>query len=1064
MTQLDFIRQNPVEAGMDRQNQRFAAQEDRAFSRDQAQQQSQRMDREWRSRQLAGMLERGDVDGAEQYDRKFLNVYSPDFYRSVRSDPRMMMTVQQRVADERQRMQMDQAQRNRAESVGIQREHLQIQREHAQRSEPLVPVQTPQGQVYQPRSQAIGQPVPPRHGTASDASGPFSGTSMEAQDSNILLRGDPGSAEYAMAYERRSRPRMQTIPDPNNPMGTVLAEVRPDMSHIRPPTYRASSQASQSMSAPSDQSVALSDAEPRAATAPTQARSAQPNRVTPIGDARIPPATLEHVRRFENESNRVIDAMDGFERLANSADGMTRFRTWIADPTSPDAAAINQAYNNMVTTLRSEAFLNTGVLQPAEMTMIRNIMRDPTSWRGALTTPEARSAQLNQIRQMIRNGIARQRASIGRSDPAAAPTLSPADPVQPRVIEYDNQGRRVPGPQSDAGGAELQVGQVPVTRALTGNGMADAGQASIERRGIDSQWNSGGVLTDQSGAPVTPGTRDNPAVLPNGLSPSANPASDFGDGMGAGDRAQVPAGVRPSALSPTYADRTMRAESGGNSNAANPRSTARGAGQFVENTWLGRADAPGVVASLGVDRGMLARAWAGDPQARQQILDMRNDPQMARRAVEEYGRQNARYLAAQGLPANDMTIGLAHFLGPAGAARFLRAHATDPNMPINRAVSSPAFRSNPEVFTAAGQPRTVGDIYGMWQQRYGGGPAPAAPVAAPQPTGPASVAPPESLPDMMPSQAPAPLMRLPPIQPESTALPPSPVTAAMINRDLANLQRQAPDQMQPAAPPYVPAQDQSVAPALPAALPMPDAGGIMPGQIMRDIDGLYRDGGLQPPSDQAPQATSGQSAVLPIVDPHARFAADVRRALAERPAATGPFSLSDPATIRQARARFAESGRVADWNAGVASFLDDRFSRAMEAADTPHGFHRAVWSNPRERAILMATMTPDQINALRNIMRVTDLVSRSPAFSGPVSVFARDIGNRRGAQIIAGIVTDPDAVARLRVLQSSAPDSPAAIRAVNAVLRNRSGAVSPTDAASPTRIIEFDSQGGRVSQ
>lgn len=56
--------------------------------------------------------------------------------------------------------------------------------------------------------------------------GPFEGTSMDAQDSNILLRGDPASTEYAMAWQRQyMTPKIVQIPDPNNPGAMMSATV-----------------------------------------------------------------------------------------------------------------------------------------------------------------------------------------------------------------------------------------------------------------------------------------------------------------------------------------------------------------------------------------------------------------------------------------------------------------------------------------------------------------------------------------------------------------------------------------------------------------------------------------------------------------------------------------------------------------------------------------------------------------------------------------------------------------------------------------------------------------------
>ena len=96
------------------------------------------------------------------------------------------------------------------------------------------------------------------------------------------------------------------------------------------------------------------------------------------------------------------------------------------------------------------------------------------------------------------------------------------------------------------------MANVPAARALVGGSMGAAGSANIENRHVEGLQNSGGVLYDHLGRPVTPGSTDNPAAVPDS-NPDTGPASDFGDGMGGGDRAQVPAGVRPRTAPPVPA-------------------------------------------------------------------------------------------------------------------------------------------------------------------------------------------------------------------------------------------------------------------------------------------------------------------------------------------------------------------------------------------------------------------------------------------------------------------------------------------------------------------------------
>lgn len=62
---------------------------------------------------------------------------------------------------------------------------------------------------------------------AERGDGPYQGTAMDAQDANILLRGDPTTQEYAAAFNRQNSPRF--FPDGSR--------VDPNMSAYRPPQY-----------------------------------------------------------------------------------------------------------------------------------------------------------------------------------------------------------------------------------------------------------------------------------------------------------------------------------------------------------------------------------------------------------------------------------------------------------------------------------------------------------------------------------------------------------------------------------------------------------------------------------------------------------------------------------------------------------------------------------------------------------------------------------------------------------------------------------------------------------
>lgn len=110
-----------------------------------------------------------------------------------------------------------------------------------------------------------------------------------------------------------------------------------------------------------------------------------------------------------------------------------------------------------------------------------------------------------------------------------------------------------------------------------------------------------------------------------------------------------------------FLDRLMRAESGGRTNARNPRSTALGPFQFIASTWLMIANKHFTKETEGlrVD----------------QVLALRTDMALSRRAAQIYTHQNAAYLLAQGHKATYPNLRLAFLVGPGAAVRVLAAPA-----------------------------------------------------------------------------------------------------------------------------------------------------------------------------------------------------------------------------------------------------------------------------------------------------------------------------------------------------------------------------------------------------
>jgi hypothetical protein len=129
----------------------------------------------------------------------------------------------------------------------------------------------------------------------------------------------------------------------------------------------------------------------------------------------------------------------------------------------------------------------------------------------------------------------------------------------------------------------------------------------------------------------------------------------------------------------SYIDRTVGAESGGAANARNPKSSATGAGQFVDATWL---------------RLMKANhsdLTAGKSDA--QIIAMKTDPKLSREMVGDYANENAAALTSAGEPINPATLGMAHAVGPANAIQVL---GSTPDTPMSSILSPRELKANPQ--------------------------------------------------------------------------------------------------------------------------------------------------------------------------------------------------------------------------------------------------------------------------------------------------------------------------------------------------------------------------------
>ncbi|WP_426418193.1 hypothetical protein [Bradyrhizobium genosp. A] len=164
-------------------------------------------------------------------------------------------------------------------------------------------------------------------------------------------------------------------------------------------------------------------------------------------------------------------------------------------------------------------------------------------------------------------------------------------------------------------------------------------------------------------------------------------------------------------------DQIIKAESGGNPTAQNTRSSAGGAAQFIDSTWLSmlRQHRPDIA--------------AGKSDA--DLIALKTDPSLSREMTGAYASDNAGILSKAGLPVTDGTRYLAHFAGPGGAVGLLNA---DPSAPAASVLGQGFAQANPTMANMS-----AGDVVNWANTKMGGGGS--APAAAPMAmAGPAAAA------------------------------------------------------------------------------------------------------------------------------------------------------------------------------------------------------------------------------------------------------------------------------------------------------------------------------------
>ncbi len=185
----------------------------------------------------------------------------------------------------------------------------------------------------------------------------------------------------------------------------------------------------------------------------------------------------------------------------------------------------------------------------------------------------------------------------------------------------------------------------------------------------------------------------------------------------------------------SYLLQNAAAESSLNPAARNSASSASGLFQFIDSTWLETVERHGAQhglakAAQAITHDSNGKPVVNDPELRQQILALRDNPKIAALMAAEFTKDNRTSLESTlGRKVDNSELYMAHFLGASGAGKFLSKLEDAPASAASQLLPKAAL-ANQSVFYEAGKALSVNEVHGRLAGNFATGTASAAPANA----------------------------------------------------------------------------------------------------------------------------------------------------------------------------------------------------------------------------------------------------------------------------------------------------------------------------------------------